>query len=142
MPVVSPTALDDPSPGPPPAAGGPAPSGRALLVEDDRVHQLLAGMLLERAGWQLDVADDLASARQLWQAGRHRLVLCDLNLPDGHGVEFAQWLRSQPGGAQVRLLAYSADLDDAERALAAGFERFYVKPMTLAEVQALAPAAG
>lgn len=142
MPVVLPTALDDPSPGPPPTAGGESHSRRALLVEDDRVHQLLAGTLLEHAGWQLDVADDLASARQLWQAGRHGLVLCDLNLPDGHGAAFAQWLRGQPGGAQVRLLACSADLDDAERALAAGFEQVYVKPLMLAQVQALAPAPG
>ncbi len=113
----------------------------ALLVEDDRVQQVLAGAMLQSSGWQLDVADDLASARQLWQASRHQLVLCDLNLPDGHGAEFAQWLRSQPGGAQVRLLAHSADAEDAGRALAAGFEQVYAKPMTLAQVQALAPKA-
>lgn len=115
----------------------PAPSGavRVLLVEDDRVQQLLVSTLLEREGCLVDIAEDGHEALVLWQEHHHTLVLTDCRMPRIDGYAFTRALRALPGGASVRVVGMSADTDDRPRALEAGMEALLGKPLS-AEVVA------
>ena len=63
-----------------------------LIVEDDR--RLNDGIRLAlRNEFSCSQAFSLAEARQLWRTGMFDLILLDVNLPDGSGMEFLQELR-------------------------------------------------
>ncbi len=109
-----------------------------LVIEDNRDFAQLFGNILELVGCQLALAPDaetgLAKARQLQPA----LVFCDLMLPGKlSGFQFAQAMRSDPDLASTPLVAVSGLSSDDHRdeALAAGFDRFYPKPIKFAHIQ-------
>ena len=109
----------------------------ALVVEDDRVQQIVLEAALQRAGCAVDLAGSVEHAQSLWAERRHPLVLTDLHLGRGRGEDFARWLRAQPGGAGVRLVGTSADLDGSAAAQAAGIERVLQKPVKASLVEEL-----
>ncbi len=113
-----------------PDSGPAAPAWRVLVVEDDRVQQILIETLLRAQGCIVDMAGSAEAAQPLWLQHRHPLVLTDIRLPGRDGCDLARWLRAQDGGAQVRLFGSSADLDTTPQALAAGIERMLTKPVT------------
>jgi two-component system capsular synthesis sensor histidine kinase RcsC len=110
---------------------------RVLLVDDDRVQQILLSALLTQAGCAVDVADDGKEAIALWSRIHHRLIVTDMNMPHMGGLALAEWLRQQPGGAEVRLVGVSADLDDLDRARAAGIDRMLSKPVQQALIDSV-----
>ncbi len=122
-----PVELAASTPVPEPGAG--ATRLRVLVVEDNRVQQIVLEAALRQAGCTVDLAGSAEEAEEVWTQQRHPLVLTDLNLPGAQGPEFARWLRAQPGGAAVRLIGHSADLDGAEAAREAGIERVLQKPI-------------
>ncbi|MES2786991.1 MAG: PAS domain S-box protein [Pseudomonadota bacterium] len=103
-----------------------------VLVVDDNVDaaQTLA-MLIEAMGHAVHVLHDPRGALQCAQEVRPDLCLLDIGLPHIDGIRLAQMLREAPGLEASRLVAvsgYGQEID-RERALAAGFDRFFVKPM-------------
>jgi signal transduction histidine kinase len=102
---------------------------RVLVVEDDRVQQLLLAAELEELGCKVDVAENGHLALQLWQKHRQPLVLTDCRMPVMDGMEFVKQLRLLPGGQQVMVIGTSADLDSADKALEAGMQRLLPKPL-------------
>jgi signal transduction histidine kinase len=102
---------------------------RVLVVEDDRVQQLLLAAELEELGCKVDVAENGHLALQLWQKHRQPLVLTDCRMPVMDGMEFVKQLRVLPGGQQVMVIGTSADLDSADKALEAGMQRLLPKPL-------------
>jgi DNA-binding response OmpR family regulator len=62
------------------------------------------------------------------------LVISDLELPDGSGVELMLELRAQHGLRGIALSGYGME-DDLVRTRAAGFNRHLVKPVTMTELR-------
>lgn len=110
---------------------------RVLLVEDDRVQQLLVSTLLERQGCSVDVAEDGEEGLALWRERRHALVVTDCRMPRMDGYAFTRALRAEPGGAAVKVVGMSADVDDCARALEAGMEALLEKPLSAEAVAQL-----
>jgi DNA-binding response OmpR family regulator len=72
----------------------PFPSGRILVVEDDRdLRQLNAGALI-RSGYTVDVAEDGAAAWEALQANRYDLMITDNKMPKLTGMELLKKLRT------------------------------------------------
>ncbi len=126
-------AIEEADASPPPGAA----RLRVLVVEDDRVQQIVLEAALLRAGCTVDMAASAEEAQEVWTTQRHAMVLTDLNLPGAQGTDFARWLRAQPGGGSVRLFGASADLDGAPAARAAGIERVLQKPLAATTVAQL-----
>ncbi len=79
-----------------------------LLVEDD---EDLAGVILatfERAGIAVHHALRLRHAKELCQTVHPDLIILDLALPDGHGLELVDWLRARKELRHLPLVVYSA----------------------------------
>jgi DNA-binding response OmpR family regulator len=83
----------------------PAP---ILVVEDEGDLRALIGYNLSRSGYAVELTADLASARQVLECGTPSLVILDLMLPDGSGLELAREIRQSPASASIPILLVTA----------------------------------
>lgn len=105
---------------------------RLLLVEDDRINELVATKMLQQAGFEIDVARDGTSAIEMAATGTADLILMDIQLPDMDGYEATRQVRAGGGvGATIPILAMTANPMDDNRAacFAAGMVGFVAKPI-------------
>ncbi|HYD63347.1 MAG TPA: response regulator [Noviherbaspirillum sp.] len=110
---------------------------RVLVVEDNRDLAKLFCDLLEVMGC---IAEAVFNARSALESARRDapdLVFCDLRLPGGKsGFELASEMRADPSLAHIPLIAVTgyAHGEERERALQAGFERVFEKPVKFAQM--------
>ncbi len=108
--------------------GSPAKAS-ILLVEDE---ELLAEALvcqLEDEGFACDVSPSLKKARQALAVEPYDLVLLDVRLPDGNGLDFLAELKAGSGvDLPIVILTSFAKVEDAVRALKLGAADYLVKP--------------
>jgi len=112
-----------------------SPTPIALVLEDEREIRLFVRSALEAEGWQVVEAGTLKQG--LIDAGTRRpdLVIADLGLPDGDGVDFIRALRTWSGAP---IIVLSARTHEAEKvaALDAGADDYITKPFGTAELLA------
>jgi CheY-like chemotaxis protein len=101
-----------------------------LVVEDSRYASEAVRLLCIRSGARIRRADTLTAAHRHLQVYRPAVVIVDLGLPDGSGIDLIAELASEDQVARPVLIATSgADGDGAaEAALAAGAQEFIPKP--------------
>ena len=106
-----------------------------LLVEDEQAIRRFVRAALEGVGCRVHEADSLH--RGLLEAGTRQpdLIILDLGLPDGDGVDFIRDLRTWNG---VPVLVLSARIEEYDKveALDAGADDYLVKPFGVAELLA------
>lgn len=111
------------------------PTATALLVEDEPQIRRFVRSALEEEGWQVFEAENLK--RGLIDAGTRKpdLVILDLGLPDGDGVDFITDVR---GWSPVPIIVLSARSNEADkiRALDAGADDYLSKPFGVGELLA------
>jgi two-component system, NtrC family, nitrogen regulation response regulator NtrX len=64
-----------------------------LIIDDDVAAAKLLEFVLARAGHDVEVARDVASGRKALEAGRPDLVILDVFLPDGSGLDLIRGMR-------------------------------------------------
>jgi two-component system KDP operon response regulator KdpE len=107
----------------------------AVLVEDEQQIRRFVRTALESEGW---VVHEAATLRQgLVEAGTRKpdLVILDLGLPDGNGVEFIRDLRAW-SSVPVIVLSARPDESDKIEALDAGADDYLTKPFGIGELLA------
>ncbi len=107
----------------------------ALIVEDEPSIRRFVRMALESEGW---IVSECENVRQgLLDAGTRRpdLIILDLGLPDGDGVDYLKDLRGWSG---VPVIVLSARTDEAGKiaALDAGADDYLTKPFNMGELMA------
>jgi two-component system CheB/CheR fusion protein len=110
---------------------------RILLVEDHADTAEAMAELLGALGHEVTVAGSVASGLDVAerQAGRFDLVLSDLGLPDGSGLELMAKLHGRYGVRGIALSGYGME-EDVRKSLEAGFDRHLTKPINLQALQA------
>lgn len=107
----------------------------ALLVEDEPQIRRFVRNALEAEGWQIFEAESMQ--RGLIDAGTRKpdLIVLDLGLPDGNGVDFIQDVRKW---SAVPIIVLSARVDEADKieALDAGADDYLTKPFGVGELLA------
>jgi len=114
------------------ALTAPGTSGRrVLIVDDDQVNRALLKAILTKAGFQVPVAQDGASALALCAEDPPDLVLLDYMMPNMTGPDVARRMRGQPRMRDVPILLLTATNLDAhiEEGFAAGVDDYLVKPV-------------
>ncbi|XGV97489.1 MAG: response regulator [Leptolyngbya sp. BL-A-14] len=110
------------------------PSLRILLAEDQPINQKIVLLMLQRLGYQADVADNGLEALKALQCQLYDVVLLDVQMPEMDGLEVARWV-CQQGQPHQRpyLIAITAHTvqGDRERCLNAGMDRYLSKPLRL-----------
>ena len=111
-----------------------------LAVEDDPDQAALAELRLKMSGYKVTtVARAKALSRHLREEARPDLLLLDVLLPDGNGLEILAQLRARPEFATlpIVLLTVKAELADIRKGLELGADGYVTKPYSqnqLAEV--------
>jgi two-component system OmpR family response regulator len=109
---------------------------RILLVEDD---EALAGAVREQIavdGHAVDCVGRLGDANDDVRAVAYDLILLDLMLPDGRGLDFLKQLRKAGDATPVIILTARDQISDRIAGLNAGADDYLVKPFDLHELSA------
>ena len=104
-----------------------------LVVDDHELNRRLLERLLELDGHQVRCAASLAAAELAIADQAPAIIVLDVNLPDGSGLDLTRRLKSDPGTAEIPIVACTAAVmpADEDRALAAGCDAFVAKPIDL-----------
>jgi PAS domain S-box-containing protein len=108
-----------------------ADSYRVLIVEDDADALESLRLQMELWGTEVSTARNAEEALAVAERVRPQIVLCDIGLPGMDGFHLVEPLRARLRGAPVVFAAVTgyASGDDQQRALDAGFDSFFVKPL-------------
>jgi len=101
---------------------------RLLLVEDTASLSLVYQAVLTRAGHGITCVSTLAEARAHCERVKPYLVLLDLQLPDGDGLELLDTLRRESPETKVIVITANGSINRAVQAMRAGAFDFLVKP--------------
>ena len=111
---------------------------RVLLAEDEPNIVESLRFLLERAGFEIEVAGDGRAALQSALENRPDVLVLDLMLPELNGYEVLRELRRDPRceSLPVLMLTAKGQVQDRETALECGADLFITKPFINAEITA------
>ena len=113
---------------------------RILVVEDaEDVAEAIVQHFTQQ-GNVCDHAADLADAEHFVGPGAHDLVILDINLPDGSGLQMLRKMRAAQNGVPVLVLTARMQVDDKVDALDIGADDYLIKPFDLRELEARARA--
>ena len=117
---------------------GEAYPWKILLAEDDQINQFVATAILQRLGYNIDVAVNGNEASDMWRKNRYDLILMDVQMPEADGMEATRIIRQTPGEQPV-IIALTANAlhGDREECLAAGMDDYISKPFDPQELLAL-----
>lgn len=109
-----------------------------LLVEDNRVNQMVLMEMLVAEGARVELANDGREAIEKATTGHYDLVLMDMQMPCMGGVEATRHLRRQPKLDQVPIVALTGNIDPSAQTEceAAGMNGFLPKPISPSQLYA------
>ena len=109
---------------------------RLLLVED---NPRLAGLIrdgLQGQGFAVDWCGTIAGAQAALQVNDYDVMLLDLGLPDGDGLELLRTVRRGKDTTPILILTARGGLDDRVTGLDAGADDYLIKPFQIPELAA------
>ena len=109
---------------------------RLLLVEDDPYLQETLARSLSRRGMQVSCAASAAQALSLWKSVRPDVVVLDLTLPDGDGLNVVSQIRKEGLSTPVLVLTARTTVGDRVLGLNSGADDYMAKPFDLDELEA------
>lgn len=105
---------------------------KILLVEDGLVNQKIALKLLERLGYQADVANNGLEALKAIQKQFYDVIFMDVQMPEMDGLEATRQIRQEPSlHTQPQIIAMTANArsEDRRECLKAGMNDYISKPI-------------
>ncbi len=113
---------------------------RVLLVEDNRVNQIVASNFLKGWGIAADIANNGKEAVEMIREGTYNLILMDVQMPVMDGYEATQRIRSMEGEyfkeIPIIALTASAMLGMRDKVMEVGMNDFIAKPFVPADLLA------
>lgn len=108
-----------------------------LVIEDEADMAATYDRLLRRAGHRVVTADSRAAGLQLLESVRPKLVIADLRLPDGDGLDIIRAARALDPPPPVIIITAFASRAAREASLTSGACAFLAKPFGIAEFSSL-----
>lgn len=109
---------------------------RLLLVEDNHRLGALIRDGLRESGYAVDWVTTIDESEAALKTTHIDLVLLDLSLPDGDGIDLIRQLRAQNNMTPVLVLTARSGLNDRIEGLDSGADDFLVKPFAIEELSA------
>ena len=116
-------------------------SPRILIVDDEDDLRELLEITLIKMGLDVDSAGNLASARDFYANREYALVLTDMRLPDGLGLELVREVAAAGRGTPIAVITAYGSADNAVVALKAGAFDYVSKPVVLEQLRVLVQSA-
>jgi DNA-binding response OmpR family regulator len=109
---------------------------RALVVEDDEIVAGFNQRLLEQEGFRVELALTAAEGARLARDNDYTLIMLDLLLPDGHGMDVLKGIRERARATPVLVVSGMDDIGSMVGALDAGADDYLYKPYQPEELRA------
>ena len=109
-------------------------STRVLVVEDHADTRNVLELLLKRCGCQTVTAKNARDARIRLGEMQFEILICDLNLPDGDGIDLVREAKQRQHLKAIAVTARTG-AEERERGLRAGFDVYLTKPIDFHELR-------
>jgi DNA-binding response OmpR family regulator len=109
---------------------------RLLIVEDDPMIAMTLKMSLPYNGFEVEACDNIRDAHKLLTIKSFDIILLDVMLPDGSGLDFCEQLRSIGTRTPILVLTAKLDEESAVRGIEAGADDYVRKPFGMKELVA------
>jgi PAS domain S-box-containing protein len=106
----------------------------ALIVDDEQSIQGLLRIFLEREGFAVTCASTIDDAEQFLSKNRFDLIIADIYLGKGTGIDLLRQIRAYDENAQVALITGHPDVESAAEALRLGACDYLSKPLTTQQI--------
>lgn len=103
---------------------------RILVLEDEESVNRGISFSLDKEGYEVYSADTVKLAEQMFFEKKPQLLICDINLPDGSGLDFIKSVRKRSNVHIICLTALDQELDQV-LGYEAGADDYMVKPFSL-----------
>jgi CheY-like chemotaxis protein len=102
-----------------------------LLAEDNPFNQAVATAILNKLGYQFDMAENGAEAISMLEKKPYDVILMDVQMPEMDGLEATRIIRQTPTFQQPVIIAMTANAmqEDKEECLQAGMNDYLSKPV-------------
>src|SRR5213596_3789286 len=110
---------------------------RLLIIDDERPVLMTLEALLKRHGYQVDTAATVSQGLKLLKLNSPSVILLDLQLPDAHGLEMLDRIKTELPKVQVIILTAHDSLHNAIESIKRGAYHFISKPYAPEELLSL-----
>lgn len=105
--------------------------GVILLLEDEESVSRGVSFTLERAGYQVYACGRICEAEQVLEMHQPQMLICDLTLPDGNGLDFIKKVRKVQSDIYILCLTAMDSETDYVMGYGAGADDYVAKPFSL-----------
>ncbi|SSY80370.1 sigma-54-dependent transcriptional regulator [Alysiella crassa] len=112
-----------------------------LVVDDEQDIRDLMEMTLMKMGLNVETAEGVNIAKKKLTENKYSLVLTDMRMPDGSGLEVVEHIMSNNMDTPVAVITAFGNADQAVQALKIGAFDYLQKPITLAQLRTLVKSA-
>lgn len=105
--------------------------GVILLLEDEQSVNRGVSFTLEKAGYQVYACASIREAEQILEVHRPQMLICDLTLPDGNGLDFIRKVRRARNDIYILCLTALDSETDYVMGYSAGADDYVAKPFSL-----------
>ena len=104
-----------------------------LVVEDDENLNRGITFSLKKSGYEVFSAESVKKAKRIASDNNVDVTICDVNLPDGNGLEFVRWMRCNYNTYIICLTALDQEIDQV-MGYEAGADDYITKPFGMMEL--------
>ena len=109
---------------------------KILIVDDDQALSDITKDMLESYDYEVEQAGSVDEAFTLLTDNRYDLIILDINLPDGNGIEFLREVKTENGALPVILVSANDTDADIVAGLEQGADDYITKPFSLSVLRA------
>jgi DNA-binding NtrC family response regulator len=111
------------------------PTGKVLIVDDDRFVRMALSEALKSWGYDVVEAETVATGKKAFADEEPSIVLLDIDLPDGSGLDVLADIKSQSPETIAVMITGNVDVENTVAALRGGAHDFIGKPVRVEELR-------
>jgi two-component system response regulator HydG len=100
-----------------------------LILEDDVTFSFMLSTWLRKKNANVNSVTSVAEAKQKIETGSYDLILSDLRLPDGDGIDLLRWLRETNLSIPFIMMTSYAEIQTAVQSMKLGASDYVAKPI-------------
>lgn len=105
-----------------------------LIVEDDITFSLMLKTWLGKKGFEVKALSSVSDAKRQIESVRYDLILSDLRLPDGDGIDLLKWVKEKYTSLPLIMMTSYAEIQTAVQAIKLGASDYIAKPLNPEEL--------
>lgn len=105
-----------------------------LIIEDDITFSLMLKTWLGKKGFEVKALSSVSDAKRQIENVSYDLILSDLRLPDGDGIDLLKWIKEKQGTMPFIMMTSYAEIQTAVQAIKLGASDYIAKPINPEEL--------